>query len=156
MKSLVIYSSKTSNTKKLAEAAKEILGCEMCGVEDAPDLGEYEQIAMGFWFQGGGPDAATAEFLPKLAGKKLFLFATHGAKAGSELAKNGLNKAAGLATGADITGMYSCPGEVPAPVQEKLAKKNPPPPWLADAPAAQGHPDESDINGLKEMLQATL
>ncbi len=156
MKTLVIYSSQTSNTKKLAEAAKDVLGCEMCAVADAPDLAEYEQIVVGFWFQGGGPDSATAEFLPKLAGKKVFLFASHGAKAGSQLAQNGLNRAADLAEGAIIAGMYSCPGEVPGPVQEKLAKKDPQPPWLADAPAAQGHPDASDINALKEMLKNSL
>jgi flavodoxin len=156
MKSLVVFSSQTNNTKKLAEAAATELGAEMAPVAEVGDISDYDRIAVGFWLKGGGPDPATQEFLPKLAGKKVFFFATHGAAVGSVHAKNGLGKAYELATGATVTGSFSCPGEVSAKVQAAVAEKNPKAPWLPDAPAAAGHPDANDLALLRQAIRAAF
>ncbi|MDG4474979.1 flavodoxin family protein [Thiovibrio frasassiensis] len=153
MKALVVYSSQTNNTKKLAEAAAAELNAEIVSVGAAGDISGYDHIVVGFWLKGGGPDPATQEFLPKLSGKKVFLFATHGGAVDSSHVKNGMSKARELAAGATVTGSFSCPGEVSVKVQAAVAEKNPKAPWLHDAPAAAGHPDENDLTALRKGLQ---
>ncbi len=156
MKSVVIYSSQTNNTKKMAEAVAEVLNCTMTAVVDAGDLAEFDLVAVGFWYKAGQPDPATQEILPKLAGKKIVLFGSHGAAVGSPPAENGMAKARELAAGADVVATFSCPGEVDAKFLEMAAKKDPQPPWLAAAPAAKGHPDAADIAALKAAVQAIV
>ena len=156
MKALVIYSSQTANTKKLAEAVAQVLDCPSRPVAEAGDMSDYDFIAVGFWYKAGQPDPASQEMLGKLSGKKVFLFATHGAAVGSPPAENGMKKARELAAGAEIVGTFSCPGEVDAKFLEMAAKKEPPPPWLAAAPAAKGHPDEDDIAAVKEAVKSCL
>ncbi len=153
MKKLVVYSSAGGNTKKLAEELFKQLGDdkEIASVNDAPAPAGYDVVCVGFWLKGGKPDPAAQEYLKKCSGK-IFLFATHGAAADSNHAKMGVNKAEELAANATVIGRFSCQGEVPAKVMETAAGKDPQPPWLADAPAAKGHPNGSDFMNLSEVL----
>lgn len=155
MKALVTYSSKSGNTKKLAEALYDALQFEkdLIPISDNPDPSEYDFVAVGFWLQGGQPDPATQDFLSKIGDKReVFLFATHGAARASDHVKNAIIKAKELAAPARICAVYSCPGEVAIGVLEKAAQKDPQPVWLADAPAAKGHPDEEDIRELLHLF----
>lgn len=154
MKALVVYSSKTGNTKKMAEALYGVLQCEkdLISLADNPNPATYDFVAVGFWLQGGQPDPATQEFLPKIGEKEVFLFATHGASKNSDHVKNAMTKAKELAAPARICATFSCAGQVDAKVMEAAAKKDPQPPWLADASAAQGHPDEEDIRQLVHLF----
>ena len=156
MKTLVVYSSKGGNTKKLAETAFARLDGdkEIRAVAEAPDPAGYDVVVVGFWYQGGQPDPASQEYLKKcdISGR-LFLFATHGAATDSETARMGMNKARELAAGANIVGTFSCQGEVPAQVLATAANKNPPPPWLKDADMAKGHPNSDDLYNLCIALE---
>ncbi len=155
MKSLVVYSSKSGNTKKLAEAVYNHLSGEkeLCAVADAPDPAGYSFVALGFWLQAGQPDPDSQAYLAKLEeGQDLYLFATHGAAAGSPHAVNAMNSAKSIAANAHVIATFSCPGEVSTKVLEMASKKDPQPPWLADAPAAAGHPDEKDVENVVRML----
>ena len=155
MKSLVLYSSKSGNTKKLAEALYNHLSGEkeLFALADAPDPTGYTFIALGFWLKGGQPDPDSQVYLARMEeGQDLYLFATHGAAADSPHAQNAMNKAKALAAKAHIVATFSCPGQVAEKVLEKAAKKDPQPPWLADAPAAAGHPDEKDLENVVRML----
>lgn len=154
MKALVTYSSKSGNTKKLADALYGALQCEkdLLSLEDNPDPSGYDFVAVGFWLQGGQPDPATQEFLPKIGEKEVFLFATHGAATDSDHAKNGLNMAKKLAAPARICAVFNCPGQVSEAILEKAGKKDPQPVWLADAPAAKGHPDKEDIRQFLHLF----
>lgn len=156
MKNLVVYSSQSGNTRRLAEELFKHLpeGADIVAVAEAPDPKGYDVIALGFWFKAGGPDPAAQEFLKKCVGKKLFLFATHAIAPGSEGTAYGMNKARELAPGATVLGTFSCYGEVPGKVKETMANKNPQPPWLAGAGKADGHPDQADFNGLADALEA--
>ena len=158
MKSLVVYSTQTGNTRKLAEAVFEALSGEreILPVDDAPDPSEYDSIAVGFWLKGGRPDPKSAEYLGKITRQTLFLFATHGAGAGSDHAIHGMALAKSLAAEADIRGTYSCQGEVNPKILEKASKKPEPPGWLADAPDAIGHPNSADIEALNYQLAELL
>ncbi len=156
MKSLVVYSSQTGNTKKLAEAVHEVFtgGKDIYPIADAPDPGGYDLVAVGFWLQAGKPDPKTADYLHRIgSGKRLFLFATHGAASGSDHAKNAMDHARGLAPGALLAGIFSCPGEVNPKVLEKVRAKPQPPVWLDDAPKAIGHPDDTDIEAIKRVVK---
>ena len=154
MKSLVIYSSKTGNTKKLADAVFEALQGEkdIYPIEDAPDPKAYDFIAVGFWLMAGKPEPKSSEYLEKIGEKSLFLFATHGAAKKSAHAENAVNYAKTLAPKAKIVGTYNCQGEVNSNILEKVKAKPEPPVWLNDAPAAAGHPDKSDIDELQALV----
>ena len=154
MKSLVVYSSQTGNTRKLAETVFEALPGEkvLYPVDEAPGPSEYDLIAVGFWVQGGKPDPKSSEYLARIGPKSLFLFATHGAGAGSDHAVNGMELAKSLAANSDILGTYSCQGEVNPKIIEKASKKPEPPVWLSDAPDAVGHPDRADLEALNYQI----
>ncbi len=155
MKSLVVYSSESGNTRKLAEAVYEFLSGdkEIATVADAPDPAGYGFVAVGFWLKAGQPDPDSQAFLARLKeGQEVYLFASHGAAVGSVHAENGMKKARELAAKAHVRAVFSCPGEVDAKIIETAAQKNPLPPWLADAPAAKGHPDANDLKMVVRML----
>jgi len=159
MKSLVVYASQSGNTKKLADAVYEALpgDKQICSLVDVPDsLAEFDLIAVGFWFQGGKPDMQTSQFLPKLAQKKIFFFATHGAAKGSPHAEQGMAAAKEMAAGAEVSGTFSCQGEVSPKVLETAAAKPQPPAWLQDGPSAKGHPDNNDLAELRQLLAEIL
>jgi flavodoxin len=158
MKSLIIYSSQSGNTKKLAQAVYESLAGpkDIFPVSEAPDPEDYDFVALGFWLQAGRPDPQSTEYLGKIGKKPLFLFATHGAAAGSDHALDAMNYAKSLAPEAEILGTYSCQGEVNPNILEKAKNKPKPPVWIDDAPEAVGHPDDTDIGELKNMLPESL
>ena len=158
MNALVLFSSKTGNTRKLAETVFDNLPGEksMLPVDAAPDLSAYDLVAVGFWLQGGKPDPKTAAVLPKVADRKLFLFATHGAAADSEHAANAMAQAKSLAPHAQVVGTFSCPGEVDPAFLVKVRAKDPQPPWVKDAPSAVGHPNRADLDRLAQRVKALV
>ena len=158
MKSLIVYSSKTGNTKKLARAVYESLtgSKELYPVAEAPEPAGYDFVALGFWLQAGKPDPKSAEYIRTIGKKSLFLFATHAAAPGSEHALKAMDHAKSLAPEANILGTYSCQGNVDPEFLEKAKSKPDPPVWLSDAPNAVGHPDEADIEALKHQITGLL
>ena len=156
MKTLIVYSSQTSNTKKLADALYENMAGdkEIFNVGDAPDPEGYDLVAVGFWFQAGKPDPKSSQYLSRMTeDHRVFLFATHGAGAGSDHVRQGLAHAKGLINGAQVAGAFTCQGEVSPQVLEKARQKETPPVWIKDADQAAGHPDASDINALVSMVR---
>ena len=51
MRTLVVYSSRTGNTKKVADAIYEIMpdGSRIASVEEDPNVEDYDFVAAGFW-----------------------------------------------------------------------------------------------------------
>jgi hypothetical protein len=126
-------------------------------LSEAGDIAPYDFLAVGFWFKAGQPDPATQELLAKLAGKKVFFFATHGAATNSDHAGNGMKKEAiELAVDAELAGSFHCQGEVSEKVRAAVREKNPKAPWLPNVSAAAGHPDKHDIAKLQAALQQAL
>ena len=159
MKSLVVYSSQTGNTRKLAEALCQALppGTLLSNVDEAPDPGDFDFVAVGFWLQAGKPDPKSQAYLEKVKGHtRLFLFATHGANPDSEHANNAMAAARAIVDGATVAGCFSCYGEVNPKVLEKVKAKPQPPAWLDDAPNAVGHPNASDLENLNNTLAGIL
>lgn len=154
MKTLIVYSSQTGNTRKLAEVVSVCLPGEkqMASVEDAPRPEDFDFVAVGFWLQAGKPDPKAAAYLQAIGHAPLFLFATHGAAADSAHAQNAMAFPKTLAPEADVLGTFNCLGEVNPNVLEKIPNKDPQPPWIEDAGEAVGHPDTEDQDKLRRIL----
>lgn len=115
MKSLVIYSSRTGNTKKIAEAAAGALAdADLFAVHDMPeDLAAYGLVFIGFWAFRRGADMESRAALGRLHGKKVALLATAGAYPTSEAAQKYLaNSAALLAEDNEYLGGFLSQGRV--------------------------------------------
>ena len=73
MKSLVVYSSLTGNTKMVGEAIAEVLApdCDIFKVEDNPNYADYDLVVVGYWVDKGTADAKAANYLNPLKIAKL-------------------------------------------------------------------------------------
>ncbi|MBN1329725.1 MAG: hypothetical protein JXA54_09655 [Candidatus Heimdallarchaeota archaeon] len=83
-KSIVLYNSRTNNTKKVAMKIAEGLEADCKSNREIPDLKNYELIVVGSWVMMGKLSFAGRRYLKKLkrknvAGKKVALFFTSGA-----------------------------------------------------------------------------
>ncbi|WP_108831875.1 flavodoxin family protein [Aedoeadaptatus coli] len=124
MKGFIAYSSKTGNTKRMAQylydALKENRDLVLLDLKDKPDLSGYDYGLLGGWCDRALPDKAVMKALER-APKKLGLFLTLGAMPDSEhgaRAMEGLKKC--LADHEkESLGTYLCPGKV----DEKLAAR---------------------------------
>ena len=129
MKSIVIYSSLTGNTKKVGEAIAAALpeGTPAIPVQQVPaDLPDYECVFLGFWVDRGQADKDAADLLPKLRNKHVALFATLGADPHSPHAAESLMKAAELLPeGKKPAGQFICQGAVDPKVIEMMYKMFP-------------------------------
>ena len=155
MKTLIVYSSQSGNTEKLAKALYESAMNEKTihSIDKAPDPNDYDLVAVGFWLQAGKPDPDTAEYLQQLKTTPVFLFATHGAASDSAHASIAMADAVSFAGRAKIVGTFSCQGEVNPKVLEKVKAKQEPPVWVDDATAAVGHPNQEDIDTLLRVFR---
>ena len=80
MRYAIVYSSRTGNTKLLAETIRGILPEEDCLYFGEPDASALaaDRIYAGFWTDRGDCDSGIAAFLPQLDRQELFLFGTAG------------------------------------------------------------------------------
>lgn len=133
MKNLIIYSSKTGNTKKLAygiyENLKEKYDFDIQDMENIKDISvinEYDVILVGFWIDRGTANAKAKKFIKSIKNKKLILFATLAAnpasKHGLDVIKN-MNKLADSSNTLIETGLYN--GLADPKLMEKLKTKPP-------------------------------
>ena len=126
MKSLVVYSSLTGNTKKVAEAIAEALhpGCDIHKVEDNPAADGYDLVAVGYWVDKGTADAKAAKYLQSLKNSKVAIFATLGAEPDSPHAADSLNKGAALLDSSnELVGKFICQGKIDPKVIEFMMKQ---------------------------------
>ena len=95
MKVLIAYSSRTGNTRRVAEALAKAApeGSLLARVEDTPSADGFDVVFAGYWLDRGGPDAKAKEFLHSLHGKHVVLFETMGADPRSEHAYTGFANA---------------------------------------------------------------
>ena len=88
-KSLVVYSSLTGNTKKVAEAVQSVIpNCDIVSIDNLPEnLDEYYFTAIGYWVDRGLPDAKSKKLIRSLKNMNVALFGTLGAYPDSPHAK---------------------------------------------------------------------
>lgn len=163
MKYAVVYSSRTGNTKMLAEAIRDSLPEKECIYFGEPDAAAFsaEKIYVGFWTDKGTCDEQTARFLKKLTNQKVFLFGTAGFGISQEYFDKILKKTEkNIHKGVTVTGKFMCQGKMPMSVRERYermqnsAVKVPHIQEVIDNfDKALTHPDEKDLEALKKVVQ---
>ena len=153
MKSLIVYSSRTGNTYKLAHAFWQGIpgDKQIYSAEATPDPSLFDFVALAFWLNDGKPDQKSMQYLAKIGSKPLFLMATHGSAKGSAMVENALGHAKGLTSKAMIVGTYTTQGRVSPLVIERYTSMPDPPAWIADACAAESHPSQQELDELKAI-----
>ena len=134
MKYAIVFSSRTGNTKQLAEAVSSVLPqADLCFFgSPSQEALQAERLFIGFWTDKGRCNQEITDFLKTLKGKEVFLFGTAG------------------------FGTYMCQGKMPQSVRERYVKmKNSPLPipnvdkMIENFDTAVSHPDETDLQKLK-------
>lgn len=164
---LIVYSSNTGNTKKVAEAMYKALAkdeSDICSLKEFPDdteLAEYDVIAVGYWLTRGGPDALTKKFLSRITNQKVVLFQTHGTEVGSEHSVTAFARAAScLGNDCDILGTFACQGKINPALLSRRASIPADDPHAPNArnlkrwEAASQHPDQKDLDNVVEFIEA--
>lgn len=158
MKTLIVYSSRTGNTKKVAEAIFSVLpaGTEIAPVESAPAPDAYDCVIVGFWVDRGTANEEMRDYLPKISGKKVGIFFTLGANPASpHAAKSCENAIALLGANCEVVAKFWCQGAIDPQLIEWMSHLGadhphaPNPERIARWKESAKHPDESDIEAAK-------
>ena len=165
MRSLLVYSSKTGNTRKLAEAIGEIMpaGADFYPIEEAPLPDSYDFIVLGFWVDRGTADQKTLAYIEKIEDKAVAFFATLGAYPDSEHAKNVVERVTGLLGAKNrVLDHFICQGKIDPGLTEKF-KELPPehphamtPERMARHQEASKHPNQQDLQQAREIFQRVI
>ena len=162
MRYAVVYSSKTGNTKRLAETVRAALGEAECVYFGPPDPKALEtrRLYVGFWTDKGTCDADTAAFLSHTAGHRVFLFGTAGFGGSDAYFTKILDTVrAQLPEGAEEAGGWMCQGRMPHAVRQRYEAMEETPrraAMLENFDQALSHPDAEDLRRLQETVLTAL
>ncbi len=163
MKSLVVYSSRTGNTEKVAQAIFEILEepKEIWPVENAPMPDEFDFIALGFWVNRGTADEKAQEYIKKIKGKKIGIFGTLGAYPDSDHAVRAMKRVEKLLFQNEVLGGFLCQGKIDPEVVRRMGKLAPEthpmtPERRKRIEEAKLHPNEKDLLNAQVAFSAIL
>ena len=164
MKVLIAYSSRTGNTKKIAEALYEAApeGTVLVNVDDHPNPNDFDVIFVGYWVDRGLPDVKTQIFLRTLAKKKIILFQTLGANPTSEHAYTVFaNAGTYLSEGNQVVGVFATQGAID-PALIEMMKKLPAgnahrsPQMEATIQESSLHPNEDDLIRARAYMSSMV
>lgn len=161
----ILYSSRTGNTRKLAEHlasqlflplfdARSVLAAHKADFPDGAHpligngAGAHEDILLlGFWTWRGGPNPTMREIMKALWGRRVFVFGTMAAWPDSPHAEGCLARIRSLLDegGNTLLGHFFCQGRLDPRVR---AKSHHPftPERLRRLEAAEKHPDGADLD----------
>ena len=159
----IIYSSKTGNTKKLAEAIYNTLPqnkCDYYGTVDKIDDVLSNVIYIGFWTEKGNADHLTIDFLNKLKNKKIFLFGTAGYGESEKYFEGIINNVKkNIDSSNTIIGTFMCQGKMPLSVRERYEKMREQnnislniDKLIANFDKALSHPNTDDLKTLEQIV----
>ena len=159
----IIYSSRTGNTKKLAEAIYNVLpqnSCDYYGEVDKIEDELSEVLYIGFWTEKGDADLQTIELLKQLKNKKIFLFGTAGYGESEKYFKNIVdNVKKNIDSSNTIIGTFMCQGKMPLSVLERYKRMKEQKSFMsnidnliANFDKALSHPNENDIKKLEKTI----
>lgn len=142
MRKIIVYSSKTGNTKKIAESIAERINPDvMCDIKDidVTSLNKEDIIFIGGWIDKGYMNKEVMEFIEKIENQKVAFFFTLGAYPNSMHTFDCIDniKNALLKNNNEVLAHYHCQGAI----DPKLIS------WMKELPEGHGHaPDEDRIN----------
>lgn len=159
----IVFSSKTGNTKLLADTLHTCLPQESCCYFGTPDPAalEADELYVGFWTDKGTADESTLDFLKQLHGKNIFLFGTAGFGGSEEYFSKILKQAErSLDRSNTVFGRYMCQGKMPLSVRQRYEGMKKQPIHLPNLDAlienfdnALSHPDADDLERLKQAVK---
>lgn len=177
MKTLIVYSSKTGNTEKIARGVYKALAApsaqpepgpvvDFASAAEAPDPAAYERIILAFWVNRGTADDETLAYLQRIEGKRVGFLATLGAYPDSKHAADVVERFGALvAEKNSLIGSFVCQGKVDPRLTEKFKSLPPDHPHAMTPERAKrhrdaaSHPDEADIANAvaacRKMLAST-
>ena len=150
MKVLVTYSSKTGNTKTLAEGIYEGLPMEnktILPMNEVKSLEDYDVILAGYWVDKSGPNEEAKNFLTTIQGKKVGLFATLAYWPDTEHAVIAKYICQGKLSEKIIAMFEKLPADNPHAVNEEKRKRY---------EVAKRHPSKADILSAAELFSERL
>ncbi|MSN96859.1 flavodoxin [Campylobacter sp. FMV-PI01] len=114
MKNLVVYASKTGNTKKVAIAIARSLKYELKSVDEIRNLNEVDKLIFGFYVDKGDMSDDAKRVALMIKNRKIGLFMTLGSKSNSDHAKECFLKIKNkfVENGCEILGEFYCQGAV--------------------------------------------
>jgi flavodoxin len=172
---LIVYSSKTGNTRKVAEGIHrgltELWGAgterapelRIAAVEENPDSAGADWILLGFWADRGTADSKALQYLKTLEGRSIGLFGTLGAYPDSQHARDVGKRVWDLAAEKNtVLGCFLCQGKIDPALTEQF--KNLPagnPHAMTEERMkrhleAAKHPDEQDLRDAAEACRSML
>lgn len=152
---LILYSSVTGNTRRIAEALAAASGDGLLDVRELETPPDADVLALGFWVRRGQPDEVSQAAWRLLKGKSVFYFGTLGAWPSSEHARRCRESAEQLLreNGNRCLGGFLCQGRVNPRLIELSARKGTHPlteERRARLAEAARHPDASDCAAAAE------
>ena len=170
----IVFSSKTGNTRLLADTLRASLPQNECTYfgAPAPEALEAETLYIGFWTDKGNADADTLAllrtlknkrlflfaFLQTLKGKRVFLFGTAGFGGSAEYFEQILAAVQkSLDESNTVIGTYMCQGKMPMTVRQQYEKMLQQPNHapnlemlIENFDKALAHPDAADLDQLRK------
>ncbi|PID89836.1 MAG: hypothetical protein CSA97_06080 [Bacteroidetes bacterium] len=126
MRGLVVYSSVTGNTRRLAEKLYEGLRASgewsLQDMKDGFDGSAYDVILFGGWAEGGSLNKQALKSYEQLekSGKRIGLFMTMGARTSTEHGRMCRENLLSLLDGVDSLGVQTLQGYIAPELMEKL------------------------------------
>ena len=162
MKYAIVFSSRTGNTKQLAEAVSSVLPqADLCFFgSPSQEALQAERLFIGFWTDKGRCNQEITDFLKTLKGKEVFLFGTAGFGGSQEYFDKILSSVQKrLGASNTVIGTYMCQGKMPQSVRDRYMKMKAQPEHPANIDAlidnfdrALSHPDEDDLERLRKII----
>lgn len=160
MKYSIVYSSRTGNTKFLAEHLKSILpdASVIYFGGPSPEAAEADLIFLGFWTDKGCCDETISSFLAPLKSKKLFLFGTAGFGQNDAYFEQILSRVKEkIPESCQVTGTFMCQGKMPDSVRKRYESMMPQDPQKAkqlitNFDQALLHPNKDDLKHLDQTI----
>lgn len=169
MKKLIVVSSRTGNTLKVAKAVHEALTeCDLVKTEELLcednskiNTDDYEVIIAGFWLDSGHIDDLSQKFIPSVKNKKVILFGTLGGDPQSKGAEVMMDRTIeSLDKSCSLLGHFWIQGKIASDVIELMYSHHP---NLKDnqehqerLKRASSHPDENDLKKAVGLVREFL
>lgn len=160
----ILFSSKTGNTRLLADAIRAALPEEDCAffgeAESVAEIPEVKTVYLGFWTDKGNADEAALNVLKNLRNKNVFLFGTAGFGVEDAYFQRVLNNVkASMDESNTLAGEFMCQGKMQQAVRDRYVKMK----EQTDAAPnldqmidnfdrALSHPDEADLEHLRQEI----
>lgn len=163
MKGLIVYSSLSGNTKKIAEAIAEVAeDSELISVKEFQPsmLAHFDLFYIGYWVDKGDCDAAALRVLDLLKEQRIVLFGTLGAAEQTDYYDMVKKRVETHAANNHILGHFLCQGAVGEAViaryrsmlaehpEDEHRKQQ-----LANYENGKSHPDEQDLANARAFAQ---